>query len=139
MKACRACRSDRVETNRNDLMALLGELKEQGHRIVGYGASARGNTLLNYYRIGPDILAYIADRNSLKNGLYTPGMHIPVVPAERIVEDRPDFVLVLAWNFAEEIMTQQDEYRRLGGRFVLPIPEPRIVAADDGPGGHDGG
>ncbi len=130
---------DRVETIRNDLMALLGELKDQGHRIVGYGASARGNTLLNYYRIGPDILDYIADRNSLKNGLYTPGMHIPVVPVERIVEDRPDFVLVLAWNFAEEIMAQQDEYRRLGGRFVLPIPEPRIVAEDDGPGGHDGG
>ena len=120
-------------------MALLGELKDQGHRIVGYGASARGNTLLNYYRIGLDILDYIADRNSLKHGLYTPGMHIPVVPVERIVEDRPDFVLVLAWNFAEEIMAQQDEYRRLGGRFVLPIPEPRIVAEDDGPGGHDGG
>ncbi len=118
---------DRVETIRKDLMALLGELKDQGHRIVGYGASARGNTLLNYYGIGSDLLDFLADRSQLKHGLYSPGMHIPIVPPETILKEQPDYLLILAWNFAEEIMAQQDEFRRRGGKFILPIPEPRIV------------
>jgi len=117
----------RVEQNREDLLELLHELKGRGSRIVGYGASARGNTLLNYGRIGPDLLDYIVDRNALKHGLYSPGMHIPVHGVERLLDDRPDYVLLVAWNFADEIVRQQDEYRRLGGRFIVPIPEPRMV------------
>jgi len=118
----------RVERIRAELLERLGALKAEGKRIAGYGASARGNTLLNYCGIGPETLEYVADRNTLKHGLYTPGMHIPVVPVERLLEDRPDYVLLIAWNFAAEIIRQLDSYRRAGGRFVLPIPEPRVAA-----------
>ena len=118
----------RVEKIRGELMALLRQLKAECKTLAGYGASARGNTLLNYYGIGTDILDYIVDRNSLKQGLYTPGTHIPVYPVEKLLEDRPDYLLVLAWNFADEIIRQQQEYAQLGGNFILPIPEPRIVA-----------
>jgi hypothetical protein len=124
--------SDRVSRIRRELMDILGRLKTSGKRIVGYGASARGNTLLNYYGIGVDILDYLVDRNELKQGLYSPGMHIPVFGAERLVQDRPDHVLILAWNFADEIIRQQSAYREQGGRFILPLPEPRIM--DDGGG-----
>lgn len=117
----------RVHDIRARLLDLLGVLKAEGHRIAGYGAPAKGNTLLNYYRIGPETLTYLADRNALKHGFFSPGMHIPVVPAERVLEDQPDYLLILAWNFGEEIMRQQDEYRRRGGKFILPIPGPRIV------------
>ncbi|MFQ5904862.1 MAG: methyltransferase domain-containing protein [Candidatus Binatia bacterium] len=118
---------ERVEEIKETLLTLLSTLKGAGKRVVGYGASARGNTLLNYYIIGTDLLDYIVDRNSLKHGLYSPGMHIPVFGVEKLLEDRPDYVLILAWNFGEEIMRQQEEYRRLGGRFIFPIPEPRII------------
>jgi hypothetical protein len=117
----------RVEANRQRLRDLLGTRKAEGRRLAGYGAPAKGNTLLNYCGIGPDTMRYLADRNSLKHGLYSPGMHIPVVPAETVLEDQPDDLLILAWNFSEEIMQQQQEYRRRGGVFILPIPEPRIV------------
>ena len=119
--------ADRLGRLRTGLMALLGDLKGQGRRLAGYGAPAKGNTLLNYCRIGPDTLDFLADRNRLKQGKYSPGMLIPVVPPERILETMPDYLLILAWNFADEIMQQQDEYRRRGGRFIIPIPEPRVV------------
>lgn len=119
---------ERVKHIKHDLMALLHELKASGEKLAGYGSSARGNTLLNYYEIGPDLLDYIVDRNVLKHGLYSPGMHIPVAPVERLVEDRPDSVLILAWNFADEILNQQSEYRKHGGKFIVPIPEPKLVA-----------
>lgn len=118
---------ERVEGNKETLVTLLQKLKAEGKRLAGYGASARGNTLLNYYGIGTDLLDYIVDKNSLKQGLYTPGMHIPVFAAEKILEDKPDYVLVVAWNFAEEIIDQQAQYRGLGGNFILPIPELRII------------
>lgn len=116
----------RVHRIRAELMRMLGELKAQGKRIAGAGAPAKGNTLLNFYGIGPELLDFIADRNELKHGLYTPGMHIPVTSPERILEAQPDYLLILAWNFAAEIMEQQEEYRRRGGKFIVPIPEPRI-------------
>ncbi len=117
----------RVRTMRERLLVLLDTLKDAGHRIAGYGAPAKGNTLLNYCGIGPATLEFLADRNALKHGLFSPGMHIPVVPAERVLESQPDYLLILAWNFGDEIVRQQDEYRRRGGKFILPIPEPRIV------------
>lgn len=117
----------RVHAIRTELLAILGRLKAEGARIAGYGAPAKGNTLLNYYGIGPETLTFLADRNPLKHGTYSPGMHIPIVPAERVIETQPDYLLILAWNFADEIMREQDEYRRRGGRFIVPIPEPRII------------
>ena len=119
--------SGRVEKIRSDLMTLLHELKRSGKRLAGYGAPAKGNTLLNYCGIGPDLLEYLADRSTLKHGLYSPGMHIPVVPAERVLDTQPDYLLILAWNFGDEIMAQQAEYQRRGGRFILPIPKPIVV------------
>lgn len=118
---------DRVQQIKIDLLAILKKLKGEGKRIVGYGASARGNTLLNYFGIGPELLDYMVDRNTLKQGLYTPGMHIPVFGAEKLLTDKPDYMLLLAWNFADEVIKQQAEYQRLGGKFIIPIPTPRIV------------
>jgi hypothetical protein len=118
---------ERVEANKEKLLRLLSSLKQEGKRLAGYGAPAKGNTLLNYYGIGTDYLEFLGDRNPLKQGLYSPGMHIPVVPPETILREQPDYVLILAWNFSDEIMQQQAEYRRRGGKFILPVPEPVIV------------
>ncbi len=117
----------RVEDNRARLVGLLADLRRQGLRIAGYGAPAKGNTLLNYCGIGPETLAFLADRSALKHGRYSPGMRVPVVPVERIASDAPDLLLVLAWNFFDEIREQQAAFRARGGRFVVPIPVPAIV------------
>lgn len=113
--------------NRTDLLRLLNGLRANGARLAAYGAPAKGNTLLNYCGIGTDTIPWTVDRNPLKVGLYTPGMHIPVLPVETVMERRPDYLLVLPWNFADEIMRQQRAYADAGGRFILPIPTPRIV------------
>jgi hypothetical protein len=116
-----------VELIRERLLETLHELREQGAAVAGYGAAAKGNTLLNYCGIGPALLTYVADKNPLKVGLYTPGMHLPVVPAARLVEDGPDYTLILAWNMADEIVGEQAAYREAGGRFIVPIPEPAVL------------
>ncbi|MGH0028597.1 MAG: methyltransferase domain-containing protein [Myxococcota bacterium] len=116
-----------VAAHRRALLGLLEGLRADGRRLVGYGAPAKGNTLLNYCGIDADWMPYVVDKNPLKVGLYTPGTHIPVRPVETLLEDQPDHVLILAWNFAEEIMAQQREYAARGGRFVLPIPTPEVV------------
>jgi SAM-dependent methyltransferase len=113
---------------KQDVHNTITKLREQGKRVVGYGAPAKGNTLLSFLEIGPDMLEYIADRSPLKQGRYTPGMHIPVVPPERLLADQPDYVLLLAWNFTDEILEQQAAYRRCGGQFILPVPEVRILS-----------
>jgi len=112
---------------KEELNATIQKAKAEGKRVVGYGAPAKGNTLLTFLGIGPEHLDYIADRSPLKQGRYTPGTHIPVVPAEKILEDQPDYVLLLAWNFAEEIMGQQSEYRERGGKFIIPVPKVQVV------------
>ena len=117
----------RVSRLRDDLHRTLADLRADGKQVVGYGAPAKGNTLLSFLDLGPQDLDYIVDRSPLKQGLYTPGTHIPVVPTEQLLEDQPDYVLLLAWNFAEEVMDQQSQYRENGGRFVLPVPEVEIV------------
>lgn len=117
-----------AEAQREALRMELRTLKESGKTIAGYGAPAKGTTLLNYCGIGTDLLPYTVDRSPLKTHLLVPGVHIPVLPVETILETQPDYLLILAWNFADEIMSQQTEYRRRGGRFLVPIPFPTIVA-----------
>jgi SAM-dependent methyltransferase len=117
----------RVYTIRNELSRTLSELRAAGNRIAAYGAPAKGNTLLGFLELGPDRIEYIVDRNRLKQGLYTPQSHIPVVSPERLLEDQPEYALLLAWNFADEVLAQQAEYRARGGRFIIPVPEVRVV------------
>ena len=119
--------AQRVHAIRDELMVLLRALKANGKHIVGYGAPAKGNTLLNFYGIGSDMLDYLADLNPLKQGLYSPGQKIPVVSPDRIEETKPDYLLILAWNFADEIIAQQQAHARRGGKFIIPIPRPIVV------------
>lgn len=116
-----------VEGIRSGTLEILHRLKQQGKKIAGYGAPAKGNTLLNYYQIGPAILDYLVDKNPLKHGLYSPGMHIRIHGPEAIEQHRPDYLLILAWNFADEIRDQQRRYSVAGGKFIIPIPKPVIV------------
>lgn len=118
----------RVEGIRDGLVALLRELKAQGKTVAAYGAAAKGATLVNYAGIGTELVDFVVDRNVHKQGLLMPGVHIPIVGPEALVERRPDYTLLLAWNFKDEIMAQQDEYRRAGGQFIVPVPEPAVVA-----------
>ena len=119
--------ADRTRKIKSDLHGKLRELRDEKKSLVGYGAPAKGNTLLSYLEIGTEILTYIVDRSPLKQGLYTPGMHIPVVAPERLLRDQPDYVLLLAWNFVEEILAEQSEYLKRGGKFIIPVPEVRII------------
>jgi SAM-dependent methyltransferase len=119
--------SDEVKDIRAKLRTVLGELKSEGRSVAAYGASAKGSTLLNYAGIGAETLDFVADRSTVKQGRFTPGTHLPIYPAERLLEAMPDYVLLLTWNFADEILRQQAEYRAKGGRFVIPIPDVRLV------------
>ncbi|MFP3901096.1 MAG: methyltransferase domain-containing protein [Acidimicrobiia bacterium] len=117
----------RVHAIRDGLRELLRGLKARGASVAAYGAAAKGATLVNVAGIGTDLVDFVVDRNVHKQGLLMPGVHIPIVGPEALVERRPDYTLLLAWNFKDEIMRQQDEYRRAGGRFIVPVPEPEVV------------
>jgi len=117
----------RVSEIERSLRAGFEAFGREGKRVAGYGAPAKGNTLLGFLNFGPDELIYIADRSPLKQGLFAPGVHIPIVSTDRILQDQPDYLLILAWNFAEEIMCQQAEYHRRGGKFILPLPQVTIL------------
>ena len=97
---------------RQSLVDLLARLKAEGRRIAVYGASAKGSTLLNYFGIGAETLDFVVDRSTVKQGRYTPGTHLRIYSPELLEADRPDYVLLLTWNFADEILAQQAEYRR---------------------------
>lgn len=109
------------------LKSLLSELKSQGKSIAAYGASAKGSTLLNYLGIGAETLDFVVDRSTVKQGMYTSGNHLPIYDPAMLIEKTPDYVLLLTWNFAEEILEQQAQYRNLGGKFIIPIPEPVVI------------
>lgn len=119
--------AERVRTLTADLRKLLTGLKQAGHSIAGYGASAKGSTLLNYAGIGQDTLEFIVDRSTVKQGRYAPGTHLPIRPTEALLTAMPAYVLLLTWNFAQEILEQQAEYRRRGGKFIIPLPVPSVV------------
>ncbi len=112
---------------KRSLLALLAQLRKQGKRVAAYGASAKGSTLLNFFGIGKDQLDFVADRNTYKQGRLTPGTHIPIVPAEALAKRRPDYTLLLTWNFADEILEQQKAYRESGGKFIIPIPTVKVA------------
>ena len=117
----------RVQTLKTQLGTLLADLKQQGKRLAAYGAAAKGSTLLNYCGIGRDLLDFVVDRSAHKQGRYMPGVRLPICAPEMLLEARPDYVLLLTWNFADEIMQQQAEYRRGGGRFIIPVPELKVA------------
>ncbi len=116
-----------VETNKKKLLELLRGLKAQGKKIVGYGAPAKGNTLLNYYGLGTETLDYLTDTTSLKQGLYSPGMHIQIVSPEKLLTDTPDYILLLAWNFKDAILEKEKALREKGVKFIVTVPDVTVI------------
>jgi hypothetical protein len=117
----------RVEAWRERFRGFLEEQKRSGQRLAAYGAAAKGSTLLNYAGVGRELIDFVVDRSKHKQGRYMPGVHLPILPPSALLEEMPDAVVLLAWNFEAEILAQQAEYRRRGGRFVVPIPEVAFV------------
>ena len=119
--------AQRVEDLKRDLYSLLRGLKQEDKKLAAYGAAAKGSILLNYIGIGRETLDFVVDRSIHKQGRYTPFNHLRIFPPEKLMEEKPDYVLLLAWNIADEVLSQQADFRKLGGRFIIPVPEPRIV------------
>jgi SAM-dependent methyltransferase len=117
----------RVDELRGELRDVLQGLRDDGRSVAAYGAAAKGATLLNATGISTDLVSYVVDRNTHKHGRFMPGTHQPIVGVERLIDDPPDVLLLLAWNFASEIMQQQSDYAARGGRFLIPVPRPEIV------------
>ncbi len=118
----------RVEKLGETLRRRLAELKAQGKRIAAYGAAAKGSTLLNCFRIGTETIDFVVDRNTHKQNRFMAGVHIPILAPEELLKRMPEYTLMLTWNFADEILKQQSEYRHRGGKFIIPVPEPKEVA-----------
>jgi SAM-dependent methyltransferase len=119
--------SRRVQGIREDLRRLIQIVKRDGKRVAAYGAAAKGTILLNYAELDSSVIEYVVDRNTYKHGRFMPGVHVEILSPEQLLEDPPDYVLLLAWNFVDEILEQQAEYRKLGGKFILPIPNVRVL------------
>ena len=119
--------AEQVRKTKRELLNFLISVKREGKNVVGYGAPAKGNTLLNYCGIRQDFLDYTVDRSPHKQGFYLPGTHIPIFSPEKLSETKPDYVLILPWNIKEEIMEQVGYISEWGGKFVVPIPELEVV------------
>ncbi len=117
-------RADKVK---NEFLAFLLQAKREGKKLAAYGAAAKGNTLLNYAGVRPDLIPFVVDRNPAKQGKYLPGSHIPIVSEERLQETRPDYIVLLPWNLREEVMQQLDYARAWGARFVTAVPTLEIL------------
>ena len=117
----------RIDALKTSLRDLLSGLKAEGRSIAGYGAPAKATTLMYHFGLGPDIIDFIVDDSPLKQGLYSPGLHVPVLPSGAITEHRPDYLLILAWNFAQPIMANNSAFHEAGGRFIIPVPELEVV------------
>jgi hypothetical protein len=116
----------RVGGLKEELVALLGKLKAEGKTIAAYGAAAKGSTLLNHFGVGADLIDFVADRSTHKQGRFMPGVGVPIVAPEELMKRRPDYCVLLTWNFADEILAQQQAYRDAGGKFIIPVPEVAI-------------
>ena len=112
----------RIDIVKAELASLLLEKKDQGRSIAAFGAPAKATTLMHHFGIGPDLIDFIVDDSPLKQGLYSPGMHIPVLPSQAIYDRKPDDIVILAWNFAAPIMEKHQAFRQAGGRFIVPLP-----------------
>jgi SAM-dependent methyltransferase len=119
--------AEEIKTTKRALLRFLIDAREQGKRVAGYGAPAKGNTLLNYCGVRTDLIEYTVDRSPHKQGLFLPGTHVPIHAPERIAETRPDYVLILPWNLKDEIVAQMRHVRSWGGRFVVPIPRAAVL------------
>jgi hypothetical protein len=117
---------ERVRATKRKLLRFLLDARERGERVAGYGAPAKGNTLLNYCGVGPDLLPFTVDLSPHKQGRFLPGTRIPIAAPDRLREERPDYVLILPWNLKDEIVEQMADVRSWGGRFVVAIPELRV-------------
>ena len=117
----------RVEACRRALNAFLDHAHAARHRVVGYGAAAKGNTLLNYCGVGPDRVSFVVDRSPHKQGRYLPGSRIPIDKPDRVFAEQPDYVLILPWNLTDEIVSQMSGIRAWGGKFVVPVPEAVVI------------
>jgi hypothetical protein len=117
----------RVAELKTELIAVLNRLKTEGKTVAAYGASAKGATLLNTFGIGHQFLDYIVDRSTVKQGHFAPGTHLEILSPDVLATRKPDYLLLLAWNFADEILHQQHSYRQAGGRFIIPIPTVTII------------
>jgi hypothetical protein len=133
----RAAGFDRIETYaafqsrvvpvKTGLLAFLEQAAREGKSVAAYGAAAKGNTLLNFSGVNTDQIDYVVDRNPVKQGHYLPGSHLPVLPPERIMETRPDYLLILPWNIRDEVMASMAGIRQWGGRFVVAVPELTVL------------
>lgn len=119
---------EQVKATKRHLLSFLIDIKNQGKSVVGYGAPAKGNTLLNYCGIRTDLLDYTVDRSPYKQGLFLPGTHIPIYHPDKIIETKPDYLLILPWNIKDEIIEQMSHIREWGGKFVVPIPKVEVIA-----------